>query len=260
MKKIFFIGDIVGRPGRRVVEERLKAFRERAGVDIVVANAENSAGGAGITAEIAKEILGYGVDGITLGDHVWDQRGFSDQIGGLAGVCRPANLPERCPGKTHLIIEKEGYRLGVFTVLGRTFMKRQASCPFEWVDRKLEELRGQVDDILVEIHAEATAEKMALGWYLDGRVGMIVGTHTHIPTADERVLPKGTAYITDVGMTGPIYSNLGTDIPTVIDVFLDGIQRRFPVAGGPASINGVLVTLDNGMALGINRVCISEEQ
>jgi metallophosphoesterase (TIGR00282 family) len=213
--KLLFIGDIVGRPGRDILAEKLPRLRTEHSVDFVIANGENAAAGAGITGAIAKSILGSGVDAITLGDHVWDQRGWENEIGQIEHVCRPANLPRSNPGWDHLIIEKRGFRVAVFTVLGRTFMGMKADCPFLCADRMIAQLKGQADAIIVEIHAEATSEKIALGWHLDGRVTAVLGTHTHVPTADARVLPKGTAFMCDVGMTGAYAGVLGREVAPV---------------------------------------------
>jgi metallophosphoesterase (TIGR00282 family) len=248
MLKLLFIGDIVGRPGREIVADRLPRTRTEHALDFVIANAENAAAGAGITGAIAKSILESGVDAITLGDHVWDQRGWENEITQIERVCRPANLPKACPGWDHLIIEARGFRVAVFTVLGRTFMNMKAECPFLAADRMIEQLRAQADAIIVEIHAEATSEKQALGWYLDGRVTAVLGTHTHVPTADARVLPNGTAFICDVGMTGPYASVLGREVKPVIGRFVDGMPRRFDVATGDVRLSGALITIDPSMA------------
>lgn len=242
--KILFLGDIVGKPGREAVLKGLARLREEHQVDWVVANAENSAGGSGLTAAIARELVEAGVDGITLGDHVWDQRGFADDIGSLERVCRPANLPPECPGRRILVLEKAGVRLAVFTLLGRHFMKIQADCPFRAADSIFRELDGGYDLALVEIHAETTSEKVAMGWYLDGRATLVVGTHTHIPTADACVLPRGTAYQTDAGMTGPYESVLGREIQPILAKLMDGLPRQWPVATGDVRICGTLVTVD----------------
>jgi metallophosphoesterase (TIGR00282 family) len=248
MLKLLFIGDIVGRPGRDIVAERLPKLRAEHGLDFVIANAENAAAGAGITGAIAKSILESGVDAITLGDHVWDQRGWENEIGQMERVCRPANLPPSNPGWDHLIIEQRGFRLAVFTVLGRTYMGLKADCPFLCADRMIEQLKAQADAIIVEIHAEATSEKQAMGWHLDGRVTAVLGTHTHVPTADARVLPKGTAFICDVGMTGPYASVLGREVNPVVAKFLDGMPRRFEVATGDVRLSGALVEIGASMA------------
>lgn len=242
--KILFIGDIVGRPGRAALKQLLPTLRENFLPDFVVVNGENAAGGSGITAAIAQEIKDYGVDAITLGDHVWDQRGFAQEIDRLDFVCRPANLPAGVPGRNFLILEKNGFRLGVFTVLGRNFMKVTADCPFKCVDSLAHQLSLETDALLVEIHAETTSEKTALGWYLDGRASMAIGTHTHIPTADGRILPRGTAYLTDAGMTGPYASCLGRDIQAVIGRFIDGMPRKFEIAQDDVRLCGCLVEVD----------------
>ena len=246
--KLLFIGDIVGRPGRDILAEKLPRVRTEHSVDFVIANGENAAAGAGITGAIAKSILGSGVDAITLGDHVWDQRGWENEIGQIEHVCRPANLPRSNPGWDHLIIEKRGFRVAVFTVLGRTFMGMKADCPFLCADRMIEQLKGQADAIIVEIHAEATSEKIALGWHLDGRVTAVLGTHTHVPTADARVLPKGTAFMCDVGMTGPHAGVLGREVAPVVAKFLDGMPRRFEVATADVRISGALIEISPAMA------------
>jgi len=256
MPKVLFLGDIVGRPGRTFVMERIALLREELGVDIVIANAENSAGGAGITKKIAEQLLAAGVDAITLGDHVWDQKNFENEIDELERVCRPANLPEQNPGRTHLVVEKDGFRLGIFTVLGRNYLTLKSSCPFHTADAKLVELAAQCDAVFVEAHMEATSEKIALGWHLDGRAAAVVGTHTHVPTADGRVLPGGTAYLSDAGMCGPYASVLGRDVAHVVATFLDGMKRRFPVAEGDVRLSGCLIEIDpaTGLSLSFERI------
>jgi metallophosphoesterase (TIGR00282 family) len=261
MPKVLFLGDIVGRPGRSFVVKRLASLREELSADIVIANAENSAGGAGVTKKIANELLGAGVDAITLGDHVWDQKNFENEIIEFTQVCRPANLPESNPGATHVMVEKDGFKLGVFTVLGRNYLTMKSSCPFLAADAKLTELEAECDAIFVESHMEATSEKIALGWYLDGRVAGVVGTHTHVPTADGRVLPRGTAYLTDAGMCGPYKSVLGRDVQQVLATFLDGMKRRFPVAEADVRISGCLINInaETGLAESFERVEVCEE-
>lgn len=248
MIKLLFIGDIVGRPGRDIVNEKLAAIRREHGLDLVIANGENAAAGAGITGTIAKSLLGAGIDAITLGDHVWDQRGWETEIAQLDHVCRPANLPASNPGEDHVIIEARGFKVAVFTVLGRTYMNLKADCPFLCVDRMLARLKGSADAIIVEVHAEATSEKQALGWYLDGRVTAVLGTHTHVPTADARVLPKGTAFICDVGMTGPYASVLGREVAPVVAKFFDGMPHRFEVATEDVRLSGALIEISPAMA------------
>lgn len=244
MLKLLFIGDIVGRPGREIINERVPRLRSELQVDFVIANAENVAGGSGITGAIAKELLSSGVDAITLGDHVWDQKGWESEINGFERVCRPANLPSVCPGRDHVVVEAKGFRLAVFTVLGRQYLNLKSDCPFLCADRLLGQLDGLADGAMVEIHAEATSEKQAMGWHLDGRALAVLGTHTHVPTADATVLPKGTAFMCDVGMTGPYASILGREVKPVIGRFLDGMPRRFDVAEGDVRISGALVEFD----------------
>ncbi|MBI5766429.1 MAG: TIGR00282 family metallophosphoesterase [Verrucomicrobia bacterium] len=248
MLKLLFIGDIVGRPGREIVADRVPRLRREQAVDFVIANGENAAAGAGITGGIARSLLEGGVDAITLGDHVWDQRGWETEITQIERVCRPANLPKSNPGWDHLIIEARGFRVAVFTVLGRTFMGMKAECPFLCADRMIEQLRAQCDAIIVEIHAEATSEKQALGWHLDGRVTAVLGTHTHVPTADAIVLPKGTAFMCDVGMTGPYASVLGREVKPVVERFLDGMPRRFDVATEDVRLSAALIEIEASTA------------
>lgn len=244
MLKLLFIGDIVGRPGREIVIERLKALREEREIDFVVANAENAAAGAGITSSIAKTLLEAGVDALTLGDHVWDQKGWETEIESFPQVCRPANLPTLCPGRDHVVLQARGFRLAVLTVLGRQYMGMKADCPFATADRLLREVANSADAAFVEIHAEATSEKQAMGWHLDGRALAVLGTHTHVPTADYCVLPNGTAFMCDVGMTGPYASVLGREVKPVIGRFLDGMPRRLEVAEGDVRLSGALVEFD----------------
>ncbi len=257
MKKILFIGDIIGKPGRTALATLLPELREKRGIDFVVANGENAAGGNGLTAVIANEIKKTGVDAITLGDHVWDQKGFDREIDTLDYVCRPANLPQGVPGRKYLILEKDGFRFAVMTLLGRNFMKVIADCPFRTVDTILNEIHHLTDATLIELHAETTSEKTALGWYLDGRASLVVGTHTHIPTADGRILPRGTAYLTDAGMTGPYASCLGRDIQAVIGSFYDGMPRKFEIAQEDIRLCGCLVEItDQGIARSFEQIIL----
>ena len=250
--KLLFIGDIVGKPGREAVGAVVPKLRAERGIDFVIANAENAAAGAGITGLIADTLIELGVDGITLGDHVWDQKGFEKDIVDLMLVCRPANLPDGNPGRDHLIIEKNGFRLLVFTVLGRSFMGLKAECPFLCADRMLQKHAGQYDGALVEMHAEATSEKQALGWHLAGRATAVLGTHTHVATADTAILRGYTAFQCDVGMTGPHESVLGREIAPVLGRFLDGLPRRFEVATGDVRLSATLVEFTAaGRATGI---------
>jgi metallophosphoesterase (TIGR00282 family) len=256
MLKLLFIGDIVGRPGREIVMERVPRLRAELSLDFVIANAENVAAGAGITGKLAKSILESGVDAITLGDHVWDQRGWETEIVEMERVCRPANLPKSNPGWDHLIIEKRGFRVAVFTLLGRTYLNIKSDCPFLCADRMIEQLRGQADAIVVEMHAEATSEKIAMGWHLDGRVTAVLGTHTHVPTADACVLPKGTAFQCDVGMTGPYESILGRQIEPVLNTTFSFDPNSFHVASDDVRLSGTWFDVDpaTGRALQIGRL------
>ena len=242
--KILIIGDIVGRPGRAFLKSHLNNYKTSNGIDCVIANCENAAGGAGITAKTANEILGSGVDAITLGDHVWDQMNFNQEIDNLDRVCRPANLPDSNPGRDRLFLEQDGLKIGIFTVLGRTFMGPKVSCPFQTATRLVEEMKSESDFVIVEMHAETTSEKEAMGWHLDGKVGVVFGTHTHVPTADGRILKAGTAYQSDIGMTGPRESVLGRDINACLGRFIDGMPRKCPVAQGDVGMQGCLLEIN----------------
>ena len=260
--RILLLGDIVGRPGRTFLKSHLKGIGKTLKADLIFANGENAAGGAGITAKTAKEIKQAGVDAITLGDHVWDQMNFHREIDDLKFVCRPANLPESNPGRDHLILHCGGARVGLFTVLGRTFMGPKVACPFETADRLIEKLKTDTDVIVVEIHAETTSEKESIGWFLDGQVNLVFGTHTHVPTADGRILKGGTAYQSDLGMTGPRESVLGREIEACVGRFVDGLPRKCPVAQGDVGTQGCLVEIDpgTGATLAFERVEIREDE
>jgi metallophosphoesterase (TIGR00282 family) len=251
----------VGRPGRAFLKTHLNGIRKRLNVDLVFANGENAAGGAGITAKTADEIRKAGVDAITLGDHVWDQMNFDREIDQLEFVCRPANLPASNPGRDHLVLNSADFRVGLFTVLGRTFMGPKVACPFETADRLIEKLKSETDAIVVEIHAETTSEKEAIGWHLDGRVNLVFGTHTHVPTADGRILKGGTAYQSDLGMTGPRESVLGRDIEACVGRFVDGLPRKCPVAQGDVGTQGCVLEIDteSGVTRSFERVEIRED-
>lgn len=254
MKRILFLGDIVGRAGREAVRERIGTIRKETGADLVIANGENAAGGAGITGEIARQLHEAGVDGITLGDHCWDQRGFDKAIDELPFVCRPVNLLPGCPGAPLLILTHGDFRLAVLTVLGQQLIKIPTRPGFPMMEDLLEDLRGKADAIFVEMHAETTSEKVAMGWYLDGRVAAVIGTHTHMPTADLRRLPRGTAYLSDAGMCGPYDSVLGREVAPVLGRFLDGMPRRFTVAEDNVQLWGVRIDIEPG-----KRGCVAAE-
>lgn len=253
--RVLFLGDIVGSPGRELVRDTVAFLKQQYNPDFIIANAENAAAGSGLTAPLAKELLAYGLDGLTLGNHVWAQKGFAETIDSLEQVCRPANLPTSCPGRRFLILKKGALRLGVATLMGQNGIAPQGDCPFRAADSLIAELTPQVDALILEIHAEYTSEKVALSWYVDGRVGALLGTHTHIPTADTRILPKGTAYQTDLGMTGPYDSVLGREIQPIVDRFLDRMPRRIPVATRNLQLWGCFLQLGpSGLAEHIERV------
>ncbi len=257
MKKILFLGDVVGAPGRKFLFEKLPALRAETRADFIVVNGENAAAGSGINASIAREFVAAGADAVTLGDHVWDQRGFDAELPRLEKICRPANLPEGNPGADHLVLAApDGFRLLVFTVLGQTFIHTKTTCPFRCADAMLTRLAGTFDAAFVEVHAEATSEKIALGRHLDGRAAAVVGTHTHVATADEQILPAGTAFQTDAGMCGPHDGVIGRMTDAVLGRFLDGRPRRFEIAEGDVQLNGCLISYDETQkrAIAVERV------
>jgi metallophosphoesterase (TIGR00282 family) len=242
---ILCIGDIVGRPGRRIVAEKLKSLvRERA-VDCVIANAENAAGGSGLTPQIYDKLLRYGVNLITLGDHTYRKRDIIETLETADNIARPANFSEHAAGKGHAIYKtSKGPIVAVVALIGRLFMK-PAECPYNAADKILPKLQQQADIIVVDFHAEATSEKIAMGYHLDGRVSLCFGTHTHVVTADERILPRGTAYITDIGMTGSHDSVLGRKSKSVLKSFRTQMPVPFEIATGDVKINAILVTIDD---------------
>jgi len=258
---LLFVGDIVGRPGRNGVRACLAGLVSRYGIDFTIANAENAAGGMGITTAVGEDLFAAGVDVLTTGNHVWRQRDAVSYVETEPRVLRPANYPPAAPGRgSEVFLTAHSGPVGVLNLLGRTFME-PLDCPFRAADREIESLRGKTRVIVADVHAEATSEKLALGWYLDGRVSAVIGTHTHVQTADERVLPQGTAYITDVGMTGPRDSILGVRAEPIIERFVSGMPTRFEVAPGPVLLNAVVVSIDTetGTANSIERVIESIE-
>ncbi len=254
--KILAIGDIIGRPGRVIIERTLIPLREELGVDLVVANCENAAGGSGITPGIADDLFRAGVDVLTSGNHVWRKREAYDLLRLDPRVVRPANYPTGVPGSGSTIVEtRSGQKVGVLNVMGRVFME-PLDCPFRSAERELERLRLVTPVIVVDMHAEATSEKVAMGWFLDGRVSVVFGTHTHIPTADERILPHGTAVITDVGMTGPYDSVIGRRVEQILERFLTSLPHKSEVAEGNVQLRGLLVDVNpvTGKATAVSRM------
>jgi len=242
--KILMIGDIVGRPGRNIVRSMIPKMRKKMEVDLVVANAENAASGNGVTRAVADEIFSAEIDILTSGNHIWDKHEIFDWIQDEPRLIRPANYPPGTPGRGYIVttVGKIG-KVAVINLSGRVFMP-PIDCPFQKLESILRDIENIVDFILVDFHAEATSEKVAFGYYFDGRVSAVVGTHTHIQTADARILPKGTAYISDVGMTGPYESVLGIKKELAISSFLTQLPQRFEVAKGHSQFNGVLIDLD----------------
>jgi metallophosphoesterase (TIGR00282 family) len=261
--KLLFIGDIVGRPGRDLVRRHLKALAASLEADLVIANGENAAGGAGITRENMYEMFTAGVEVITSGNHVWDKRETLEFIGAEPRLLRPANYPDGSPGAGSFVaLSKSGVRVGVVNVMGRVFL-HAIDDPFRVADREIARVKDDGAQIVfVDVHAETTSEKMALGWYLDGRVSAVVGTHTHVQTADARILPGGTAYLSDAGMTGPHDGVIGMDREAVIARFITGRPTRFEPASGDPRLHGVTVTADplTGKATAIELVALTEEQ
>jgi len=243
--RVLFIGDIVGAPGRQIVRERLADLVEHQHIDLVIANGENSAAGFGITPRIAEDLLSNGIDVLTGGNHSWDRKEIYEFIPHEPRLLRPANFPEGNPGAgLYVGTAKNGVKYAVLNLQGRVFLA-PSDDPFKKADSELSKLPDDVAFVLVDIHAETTSEKIAFGWHLDGRVSAIVGTHTHVTTADERVLPEGTAYITDVGMTGPHEGIIGMERSAIVKKFIDGLPARFEVASGDIQMNAVLIETDD---------------
>jgi metallophosphoesterase (TIGR00282 family) len=243
--RVLFIGDIVGSPGRQIVQDRLPDIVSQRQIDLVIANGENAASGFGITPRLADELLGMGIDVLTGGNHSWDRKEILEYMPYQPRLLRPGNFPEGVPGSgTYVGVAKNGVKYAVLNLQGRVFLT-PIEDPFRKADAELAKLPSDVTFVLVDMHAETTSEKVAMGWYLDGRATAVVGTHTHVATADERVLPQGTAYITDVGMTGPHGGVIGMDRDAIIKRFLDGLPARFEVASGDVQMNCVLIETDD---------------
>ena len=262
--KILFVGDVVGAPGRQIVREELAAARDEHGIDLVIVNGENAAAGFGITPKIADELFAAGAEVLSGGNHIFDRKEILERFANEPRLLRPANFAPGAPGSgVYVGHAKNGVPFAVMNLQGRTFMVPN-DCPFRTADRELERIAkiesfeggGPVKIVIVDMHAEATSEKQAMGWYLDGRVTAVLGTHTHVATADERVLPRGTAFITDVGMTGPHDSVIGMDRQAMVQRFLDGMPTKFEVGEGDVRLNGVIIDVDEqtGRARGITRL------
>jgi len=260
--RLLFIGDLVGKPGRELVRRGLSALVAHYGIDLVIANVENAAAGFGITPDLADDLLTAGVQVMTGGNHTWDKKEIYGYIAEQPRLLRPANLPAGAPGRGRFVARAaNGAPVGVVNVMGRVFMTA-IDDPFRVVLDEIAAVRAEARIVFVDFHAEATSEKVAMGWHLDGRVAAVVGTHTHVQTADERVLPQGTAYITDVGMTGPHDSVIGVERAPVLQRFLTGLPQRFDTATENPRLNGVVVTADEatGRATEITRVSLSARQ
>jgi 2',3'-cyclic-nucleotide 2'-phosphodiesterase len=256
--KVLFIGDIFGEPGRRALARAVPRLVAQRQIDIVIGNGENAAGGFGITPELAEELFDLGLAVITTGNHAWDKKEILDYFPRERRLLRPANYPSGVPGNGSVVVESAGgEQLGVLQLMGRAYMPT-LDCPFQVAKKELAALKKRTVAVIVDMHAEATSEKMAMGHYLDGEVIAVVGTHTHVQTADDQILPKGTAYMTDIGMTGPLHSVIGVKKELAIEKFLTGMPRRFEVASGPSVFCAVLLELDArlGKALSIERIRI----
>ena len=257
--KILFVGDIVGKPGRQALSRELHRLVDRHTIDIVIANGENAAGGFGLTVEVAKELFGHGIHLLTGGNHIWDKKEQVAFILSDPRIIRPANYPAGAPGVgSALLTTPGGVKVAVLNLEGRVFMK-SLECPFLVADREIQRLKQETPIIFVDFHAEATSEKSALGWYLDGRVSALVGTHTHVQTADERILPQGTAFLTDAGMTGSFDSVIGMGKEETIHRFLTQLPAKFEVGKKDIRLNAVVIGVDevSGKALSIERVNMS---
>ncbi|MBF0538379.1 MAG: TIGR00282 family metallophosphoesterase [Nitrospirae bacterium] len=258
--RVLFIGDVFGRPGRLLLKAILPGLVNREHIDFVITNGENAAGGFGITEKTATELFSYGVDCITTGNHVWDKKEVVQYIARNERLLRPLNYPAGVPGAgSGIYTLKDKTKIGVINLSGRVFMNA-IDCPFRTAVAEVQRLSREVRTIIVDMHAEATSEKLALGYYLDGKVSAVIGTHTHVQTADEQILPGGTAYLTDVGMTGPIKSVIGVKVEQIIEKFLFQIPMRYEVASGGCVLSAAMIDVnnDNGNATAIKRLMLSE--
>ncbi|WP_339230574.1 TIGR00282 family metallophosphoesterase [Aeribacillus sp. FSL K6-2833] len=258
--KVLFVGDVVGAKGREMVEQYLPKLKKKYNPEVTIVNGENSAHGKGITMKIYQKLLSLGVQAVTMGNHTWDKKEIFEFIDEAKALIRPANFPEGTPGKGIVYVEADGKELAVINLQGRTFLPA-IDCPFRKADELIQEAKKRTPYIFVDFHAEATSEKQAMGWYLDGKVSAVVGTHTHVQTADERILDKGTAFITDVGMTGPYDGILGVDREAVLKKFLTNLPVRFEINEGRGQLNAVLVEIEEGTgkAKSIKRILINDD-
>jgi len=256
--RVLFIGDIVGKPGRSAVKTILSGLIEKLKIDFIIANGENAAGGFGITEKVAKELFQQRINVITTGNHIWDKKDDISYIAKDPCILRPFNYPPGVPGQGSIIYNLNGLNIGIINLIGRVFMA-PVDCPFRMGLAEVERISETTRIIIIDFHAEATSEKIALGYYLDGKVSAVIGTHTHVQTADERILPKGTAYITDVGMTGPLDSIIGIEVPQIIERFLYQMPKKFDVAKGKSIFSAVLLDINTktGLARSIQRLYLS---
>lgn len=257
--KILFVGDIVGKPGRRAVRELIPDIISQYRIDFVIGNCENAASGFGVTREVVEELYDSNIHVLTSGNHIWDKKEIREFVEDYETLLRPANYPEGAPGRGSVVMpDAAGINVGVINLMGRIFMA-PLECPFRIAEQEIEKLKRKARVIVVDVHAEATSEKEALGWYLDGRVSAVVGTHTHVQTADERILPEGTAYITDVGMTGPFNSIIGIRKDVVLERFLTQVPNKFVVAKDDVRLQGIIIDIDeaSGRARDIQRLTVN---
>ena len=254
---ILMIGDIIGQPGRQAVSKLLRDLRQQYELDMIIANAENSAGGFGLTSTITRELMDTGIDVLTSGNHIWAQKEIIPYLDSELPILRPLNYPPGVPGRGYIITRQ----IMVVNLMGRTFMTA-LDCPFRAMDKLLAELEPKPPVIIVDFHAEATSEKVAMGRYLDGRVSAVLGTHTHVGTIDAQILPQGTAYVSDIGMTGPMDSIIGDEVESVLQRFLTGMPHRLSVGRGKPVFNAIMVEVaeDSGRAINIERICLTMEK
>lgn len=253
---ILCIGDVVGEAGRHALEELLPGLKKEHKIDLTIANGENAAGGAGLTPRIAGQLLRAGCDFLTMGDHTWDKHELIEYLEGDNPIIRPANFPEGTPGRGWAVVEADGRKIGIINLLGRVFMRYNVDCPLRALQKIVAEIKKETNIIFVDFHSEATSEKIAAGYFIDGEVTALFGTHTHVQTADEKVLPKGTAYITDLGMTGPYDSVIGQNKEKIIQRFWTGLPVRFEVAKDDPWLHGIVVEVNTktGLAKKIIRI------